>query len=165
MGMLDELLRLKVYRQDKAEMSLARCRLVFAEVMQRMQQAQQSLEDFQRWSAEHESGLYGAMYGRLVRPRDLEHVREDVVMLRVQERSLSESLTKVNTECTQAETAVRESRGVHELAMRSREKFVQLVRVEAEEFALESERKEDLELEDLYTIRRDREDWDEHDDD
>ncbi len=157
--MLDELLRLKVHREGKAEMSLARCRVVLVEATHRTDEAQKSLADFQRWSAEHELGLYGAMYGQLVRLRDLEHLREDVVILRVRERALSESLTKVETERAKADTAVRDSRVVHEQATRSREKFVQLVRTELEELRLESERKEDAELEDLYGILRDREDW------
>ncbi len=159
MTMLDELLHLKVYRENKAEMSLARCRLVLAEATQRTQEAQKSLVDFQHWSAEHELGLYGAMFGRLVRLRDLEHVREDVVILRVKERTLSESLVKIDAERATADTAVRDSRTVHEQATRTREKFVQLVQVEVEDLRLESERKEDSELEDLYAIRRDREDW------
>ncbi len=164
MTMLDQLLRLKVYREDKAEMGLARCRLVRAEVVRRADAARQSLVDYRQWSAEHERGLYGAMYGRLVRLRDLEHLREDVVTLRVEERALDETLTKVEAERVQADTAVHESRVAHEQATRTREKFVQLVRVEAEETRLESERKEDIELEDLYAIRRDRDDWKERDD-
>ncbi len=159
MTMLDELLRLKVYRENKAELGLARCRLVLAEATRRTQEAEKSLEEFRRWSAEHELGLYGAMYRQLVRLRDLEHLREDVVILRVKERGLSESLEKIEAEREKADTAVHDSRKAHEQATRTREKFIQLVQVEVEELRLESERKEDSELEDLYAIRRDREDW------
>ena len=159
MTMLDELLRLKVYREDRAEMSLARCRLVLAEVTKRTDEARETLVSYRRWSAEHELGLYGAIYGSRVRVRDLEYLREDVVILRLRERTLDESLAKVETERVQADSAVRESRAVHERATRTREKFVQLVNVQSEEIRLETERKEEVELEDLYAIRRDREDW------
>jgi type III secretion protein O len=159
MTMLDELLRLKVYRQEKAEMGLARCRFALAEVARRAGESREALTGYQRWSAEHELGLFGALYGRLVRARDLEYLREDVVVLRLKERTLQESLDTVEVEQGQAEVAVRESRAVHEQASRTREKFVQLVSLQSEEIRLETERREDIEMEDLYTIRRDREDW------
>jgi hypothetical protein len=163
--MLNELLRLKVYREDKAEMGLARCRLALAEVTKRTEQARDALTSYQRWSVEQELCLYGALYGHTVRLRDLNYLREDVVILRQKERALGESLAEVETERTQADTAVRDSRVVHDQATRAREKFVQLVKQQSEEIRLESERKEDIELEDLYTIRRDREDWGEGGDD
>ena len=159
MTMLDELLRLKVYREEKAEMGLARCRLALAEVTRRVDAARETLTGYRRWSVEQELGLYGALYRRLVRIRELEHLREDVMVLRLKERTLQESLEKVETEHTQAEAAVRGSRVVHEQASRTRAKFVQLVGVQSEEIRLESERREEVELEDLYAIRRDREDW------
>lgn len=162
--MLDELLELKEYREEKAEMRLARSRLVLAEVTRRTDEARTALVEYRRWSAEHEVGLYGALYGQLVRLRQLEHLREDVVILRMREHSLAESLTKVEGERTQADGAVREARTAHEQATRIREKFVQLVEAQSEEIRLEDERREDLELEDLYAIRRDREDWQENDD-
>ena len=164
MTMLNELLNLKRYRQDKAEMVLVKCRLALAEVSKRKDDAQEALESYQQWSEDHERGMYGAVYGRVVRPRDLENLRLDVVMLRVKERVLNEALTKVETERTQADTAVRDSRVAHERASRTREKFVQLVEAQSEEIRIEAERQEDVEQEDLHSIRRDREDWEERDD-
>jgi type III secretion protein O len=165
MTVLNELLELKRYREDKAEMMLVKCRLALAEVTKRKDQAQDQLVKYQHWSVQHERDMYGAVYGRLVRPRDLEYLREDVVMLRVKERALNEALTKVEGERTQADGAVRESRQVHERATRTREKFVQLVEAESDEIRIEAERKEDVEMEDLNALVRDREDWDEERDD
>ncbi len=166
MTVLDELLGLKMYREGKAEMGLARSRLSLAEVTRRTEEARNALTDYQRWSAEHELSLYGALYKRQVRLRDLEYLREDVVILRVKERALSESVTKVEAERQQADSAVRDARIVHEQATRTREKFVQLVEVQSVEIRLEDERKEDAEIEDLFTGRRgrdDQEDWEGHD--
>ncbi|WP_129781704.1 type III secretion system stalk subunit SctO [Peristeroidobacter soli] len=164
MTVLNELLGLKRYREDKAEMALARSRLALSEVTKRKEEAQRALVSYQQWSETHEREIYGAVYGRIVRPRDLEHLREDVVMLRVKERALNETLTNVEAERTQADTAVRDSRTAHERATRTREKFVQLVEAQSEEIRVEAERKEDVELEDLYSVTRDREDWEERDD-
>ncbi len=164
MTVLDELLSLKVYREDKAEMGLARCRLALAEVTHRTDAAREALASYQHWSADHELSLYGALYGRAVRLRQLEYLREDIGMLRLKERELDESLKSVETERQQADTEVREARGAHEQASRTRQKFVHLVETQSEEIKLETERKEDLEMEDLFTARRDREDWQEPED-
>jgi type III secretion protein O len=164
MTMLNELLELKRYREDKAELAVARCRLALAEVTKRKEGAQEALVSYQRWSETHERDMYGAVYGRVVRPRDLENLRQDVVMLRVKERALNDDLTNVEAERAKADTGVRESRVAHERATRTREKFVQLVDVESEETRIEAERKEDVELEDLHSIARDREDWEERED-
>jgi hypothetical protein len=161
---LDELLRLKVYRESKAEVTLAKCRHVLIDVTRRADEAREALHGYQRWSNEQERSLYDALYGQLVRLRDLERLREDVVMLRMKERALNEGLAKTEAERVQADTATREARAVHELATRTREKFIQLVHAQAEEIRLEDERKEDAEVEDLYAIQRDREDWEVRDD-
>jgi type III secretion protein O len=164
MTMLNELLNLKRYRQDKAEMVLAKSRLALAEVTKRREDAQEALVSYRQWSEDHERDMYGAVYGRVVRPSDLENLRQDVVMLRVKERALDEVLTKVEKERTQADTAVRDSRVEHERASRTREKFVQLVDAQSEEIRIEAERQEDVEQEDLHATRRDREDWEDRDD-
>ncbi len=164
MAVLDELLRLKTYREGKAEMALARCRHILADVTRRTNEAREALASYQRWSAQQEVGLYQAMYGRCVRVRDLEHLREDVAMFRVKERSFTETLSKTEADRSQADTAVRDARGVHELATRAREKFVQLVQIQSEEIRLEDERKEDVEMEDVYAARREREEWEVYDD-
>src|ERR1700683_5041113 len=106
--MLDELLRLKVYREDKAEMNLAKSRFVLAEATRRSDEARETLTQYRRWSGEQEVGLYGSLYGRFVRLRQLEHLREDLVILRMKERTLAESLTKVEGERKQADGAVRD---------------------------------------------------------
>jgi|GEM_PF-2522698 len=162
--MLDELLRLKIHREDKAEMNLSKCRLALAEVNRRTDEARAGLTEYQKWSQEHESGLFGAMYGQRVRVRDLERVREDVLILRLKERSLAEQLAKVEDERQQADVAVSSARGAHEQATRNREKFVQLVAAQAEEIRLEGERKEDLELEETHAALQDRAEWEVSDD-
>ncbi|HLA73556.1 MAG TPA: YscO family type III secretion system apparatus protein, partial [Steroidobacteraceae bacterium] len=81
MTVLNELLELKRYRENKAEMAVVRTRFALAAVTKRKDEAQQELANYQIWSETHEKDMYGAVYGRVVRPRDLEDLRQDVVML------------------------------------------------------------------------------------
>ena len=53
-------------------------------------------------------------------------------------------------------------RAAHKEASRQKSKFVDLSHNHTNELAREAERKEDLELEEVANIKRDREDWDEY---
>jgi type III secretion protein O len=161
MTVLDELLRLKRYREDKAEMLLARRRLELADMRRRAEESQEALDHYRRWSVEHERELYGALYGHTVRPKVLENLRDDVVMLRVKERSLMDEAKRLDADVGQADAAFRDSRAAHQQASRVREKFVQLVLAQSEELRVEAERKEDGELEELYGAPRERDEWEE----
>jgi len=162
--MLNELLRLKRYREDKAEMAVSTCRFGLQEASRYREQAKASLIEYRSWSCEREREMYAEVCRRIVRLRDLEYLKEDVVGLHIKERSLEEQLATAKVKEEQADKALAEARQNHRTASRAREKFVQLVSVQAEEIRLEGERKEDVETEDLYAIRRDREDWEGRDD-
>ena len=126
------------------------------------QQADQTLNDYRVWSDGHERSLYDEVCKRVVRPRDLEWLREDVSALRVKETSLEGELAQAGKQRSTAEDELKQARGVRELATRVREKFVQLVGAEADELRLEAERKEDVETEDSYAGRREHEQEHEH---
>ncbi|THF57267.1 type III secretion system stalk subunit SctO [Pseudothauera rhizosphaerae] len=159
MSMLHELLRLKEHRENKAEMAVSGCRMALAEAVQQEETARGSLVEYRHWSVEQERGMYAAVCRRVVRARDLEWLREDVLMLRVKERDLEDVLHQREKQRDEADHRLQDAREVHRLASRVKEKFIQLVEVQSEEIRLESERKEDVEMEDLYAVRKEREDW------
>lgn len=165
MSILDELLQLKQFRENKAERSVAVCRLMLAEVVGRTERAKQALSKYIGWSRQREADLYAALYGRRVLVRDIERTRDDVLAMRHKERGLRESVTRTEQEREHSEQALRHAREAHESATRIREKFLQLVGLQSEEIRLENERKEDAEMDDLHAVRRDRQEWETHDDD
>ena len=135
--------------------------MAFAEAVRVEQKADRTLNDYRIWSDSHERELYAEVCRRVVRPRELEWLREDVSALRVKETTLECELTQAGKQRGAAEDELKTARNLHELATRAREKFVQLVGAEAEEIRLEAERKEDVETEDGYAARREREQEDE----
>lgn len=152
--MLDELLHLKAWREGKAERALAECRGALAASARMADQAVTSLADYRDWSARHELELFAKVRGRSVRPRDLEHLREDVGALRVREGELEDLRVRAARHRDEAEVAVGEARDAHRTASKAREKFERLAAAAAEEGRREDERREDVETEDRGAIRR-----------
>ena len=154
MGMLDELLHLKAWREGKAERALAERRTALAASDRMASQAVASLADYRDWSARHELELFANVRGRAVRPRDLERLREDVGALRVREGELEDLRQRAARHRDEADAALGQARDAHRTALKAREKFERLAAASAEEGRLEDERREDVETEDRGTIRR-----------
>ena len=157
--MVDELLFIKRFRETKAETELKKSRgdLVLAQQAER--EAEQALDNYVAWAAAQEQSWYADLCSRLVKLREITAVQEDVVGLKAAERDYRETLD-------QRQKAHEVAREQMELSMRrmreaspAREKFVELARNFHLLAAREQERKEELELEELASVRREREDW------
>ena len=159
MTILQELLRLKVHRENKAEMAVSVCRLALAEANRNRDKAQGALADYRRWSVAEESDWYGSICRQVVRVSQIHRLLEDVAELRRKEQELEATLEEFELARRRSETELHEARNGHRFASRAREKFVQLAAARTEELRLESERKEDVETEELYAFRKEREDW------
>lgn len=161
MSIFRELLSIKTFRENKAEMEVRKQRMVLAEALARREQAQAQLDDFRGYALRHEQALFTDLCTRIVRLRDIEAVQTEVVQLRQQERGYESAVdTAVQAEHKESgELDVRKQ--AHAEASRMKQKFVELAQVYADEQIRELERKEDAELEEAAETRRDRADWDE----
>lgn len=164
MTLLAELLRIKEYREDKAELGVIKSRSILAETMRRNDEARDALDRYERWSDERERQLYSGILGRSIKLRELTYLREDVALLKQKKLALSESLNRADAEQTEAQVAADVARDTHEVAARAREKFVQLVQAHSEELRLENERKEDGEIEELTSVRHTGDEGENHED-
>jgi type III secretion protein O len=162
MSVFDELLAIKRFREGQAELAVARQRRRMVEADAAREQAKIALESYQRQAYEHEQAMYGELYQRLVRVREIEQVLESVAQLRAGERDHEAALKKA-VEMLEEETRNLQSRrDDHQQAVRMTGKFVELARVYLDEFLKALEQKEDLEMEEAVTVARDREDWEQH---
>jgi type III secretion protein O len=154
MGVLDELLHLKAWREGKAERALADGRAALAESARMAEQADAALADYRDWSARHEQSLYADVCSRAVRPRELEYLREDVAVLRVREAELDDLRLRAQRRREESEAALGSVREAHRQAVKAREKFERLADLQAEEHRVDAERAEDAEAEDRAPVRR-----------
>jgi len=162
MSMFDELLAIKRFREGQAEIAVAHQRQVLVAAEQELEAANQRLVDYRAWSERRERDMYDDLCSRIVRVREIEDVMQGVADLRGGERQHEAQVQSADDQVRTEEQALTERRETHRLASRMTEKFIELARLHLEAYLLEQERKEDLEMEEAASVRRDREDWEEH---
>lgn len=162
MSVFTELLRIAGFRETKAETAVAAARGVVAKAHEDEDAARRTLQEFLAFSERHEHELYADLCTRLIKLRELEDVQLSVLDLRNGERRREEAVEAARKAVAQAHAALEAAREVHRLAMRMKEKFVELTRSYDEERALEVQRVEDLEMEEVHRVtldREEREEW------
>lgn len=159
MTIFRELLAIKEFREEKAELALRKQRIALQAAIQARDGARQRLEDYRDYAQRQEQEMYADLCRRLVNLRDIEHVQGSVILLRSEERTHEGALDQAETFRLSQETLLDERKVDHQQASRMKEKFVQLAQVHAEQLVRETQRKEDLDLEEAAETRRDREDW------
>ncbi len=159
MTIFKELLAIKRFREEKAELALRRQRIELQAAVQARDGARRQLDDYRVYAQEQEQAMYADLCRRLVNLREIEHVQGSVIVLRGQEREHEGRLEQAEALRESQEHLLEERKSAHQLASRMKEKFVQLAQAHAEQLMREVERKEDHDLEEAAEARRDREDW------
>jgi type III secretion protein O len=158
--MWNELLQLKTFREQKAQTALMRRRLELATAVAALQAAVVKLDQHRRDALQQERVLYSELMQRLVQLRDIEGVQQAVAIMRSIEQQLDAERSQADQLRDSAEQLARTAQAEHQQADRVKEKFVQLVNVHASEVAHAAQRAEDTEMDEVASLRRDREDWD-----
>jgi type III secretion protein O len=161
MSVLRELLSIKAFREDKAEMAVRRQRSLLQDAQDAFDRALRELDAFREWAERRERALFDDLCARTVRLHDIQLVQDMVGEMRGQEHQHVQVRDQAEDQREQEDQALQECKQVHADAAHMKEKFVELVRNHAADALREIERKEDAELEEVTETRRDRADWDE----
>jgi type III secretion protein O len=161
MSIFHELLSIKAFRENKAEMSMRQQRSVLAEAALQRDSAEQRLVQFRELASARERALFDDLCSRIVRLRQIENVQLAVATMRGEERDHEQALEKSEAERNKEAAELEVRKAAHAQALKMKQKFVELAQVYAEEQFRELERKEDAEMEEAAETRRDRSDWDE----
>lgn len=86
MSMFTQLLTIKRFREDKAELAMVRQRVRHAKADADRTEAERRLQEFREEAERKEQALYGDLLSRVVRVRDIENVLQNVAGLRDGER-------------------------------------------------------------------------------
>lgn len=159
MTILRDLLAIKTFRENKAEMAVARQRVVLAEATEALEQARAALDDFRDWAQRRERELFDDLCSRTVRLREIQQVHEAVGEMRTQENHHVQQQDTAQEHRDEEKVELDACKQAHAEASRMKEKFVELARSHAQEVLREIERKEDAEMEEVAELRRDRADW------
>lgn len=164
MNVFGELLAIKRFREDQAELAVTRQRQACAQAEELRDQAVAQLAQFQQWALDHEQSMYQDLCSRLVRVVEIEGVMQEVADLRQGEHDREDQVIQAAKQLDLEADALVQRRETHREASRMVEKFIELARLHADEQMRELERKEDQEMEEAASVTRDHDDWQQHDD-
>lgn len=163
MSMFDQMLAIKRFREQQAELEFMRQRLRRTEAEQETEKAQDRLEKFRDWAREREASMYDDLCERMVRIREIEGVLYEVSQLRKDEDYYESVLQKANDTLERETHVLSERRQAHMQTVRMSNKFVELANDYHEGETQMRNSKEDLELEEVASLVRDRVDWNDND--
>jgi type III secretion protein O len=163
MSIFDELLSIKEFREDQAELGLKKAQNEVTHARREHDELTALLEAFRKQAQEQEAAWYATLCASVVKLRDITDVREDVAMLREGERQRQDKTDKAARVLEQRIEHSKEARACLRQATAVKDKFVDLATSVADEAARELQRKEDLEMEEVSAIRREKQEWSESD--
>lgn len=162
MNMYDEMLSIKRFREQQAEIAVARERQRFVEAQRESEQAQTRLADFRLWAESREQGLYTDLYHRVVQIREIERVLQEVASLRTDEEHHEAAVTRAEENREQAAQALGACRDAHQQTVRMSGKFLELADAHMDSVIRAQNYNEDLEFEEIASLARERFEWDRH---
>lgn len=154
MNVIGDLLRIKEFREDRAEMAVSRARAELEEKTRALERARDELQAFRDECVRRERQLYADLCARLCRLSDINDLTLEIESMRggVNEReekvAAAQQARKVSVE------RLEQAREAHREALRVREKFTELSVQDRAERSVEMARLEDLELEEVSTRPR-----------
>jgi len=160
---INTLLEIKKFREAQAQTKLVKQRTRHARARSERDAAEVDLRTHKVKAKEQEAQWFGDLMGHQVRVHIIESVRAEVGQLTATTHRLSDGLQQAETTLDQEHQAVDVARQGVVRAEQVKEKFVQLVRIYADEAFLQAERAEDLEMEEVASLRRERSEWDQPD--
>ena len=162
MSIFKELLAIKAFREGQAESAMRMQRSIALEASEKREAAEALLSRLLAEGVDKEHRMYRDLCERIVKLRDIENVQQSVAALRARELQQQDNVDAAIRVLDEENQKLDTVRAAHKEASRQKSKFVDLSHNHTNELAREAERKEDLELEEVANIKRDREDWEEY---
>lgn len=161
--MIGQLLRIKSFREKKAETEMLKSRNQLGRAQQEEAQAGQALDAYREHADREERRLYSELCGRVVRLSQITGVQQEVACLRQGELAHADALVAATRAHQDASERFNRSLDGYQRASSARQKFEELLRLESEREDSAHEKKEEAELEELTGRLRDRADHEELD--
>lgn len=153
MDVVKDLLRIKIFREEKAQRELAKARSLLQQADQQLKAAKQASRDFQKESLAREKAMYAELCTRLVLLREIESVRIDVDLMKEKAAQLQQQVQDAESLRSEAAESVEQARAVYSEAVRMREKFDELLRIVDAEKIQQFMHDEELEMEEAAASR------------
>jgi type III secretion protein O len=159
MSIFVELLSIKKFREGQAQVVVQKAEGEVVRARREHDQQQSALEAFRAQARRQEAQWYAELCSGPVKLRAINDVRENVSYLRADERRKEETTGQAERALEGATQRSKAARVDLRRATAVKDKFVELATNVAEEAARELQRKEDAEMEEASSVRRERQEW------
>lgn len=163
MTVFQELLSIKRYREHKAQIELQSRWHKCVQIQQKLDLATQTLHEFKETAKQKEYALYHALYVKPVRIATIDYVLACVTSMQTKAQTLLEKRDAIQRELNDAHRLFVQTRDLHQIASRATEKFIEVTQIRLDADLRENARQEDLEMEEVASMMRERDEWSVHD--
>lgn len=153
MEVINELLRIKIFREQQAERTLQKARIILAEASEKLKKAKVSLEEFTAESLRREKSMYDELCQRLVFLKEIENVLVDIELMKEKSAELRAEVESAELHRKECAGREQEAHKMYIDAVRMREKFDELRNTVLEENEAAIEKFEELEMEESASAR------------
>lgn len=150
--MYDDLLRIKVFREQDAANAVTRQRYIVDKCAQEVEQARAKAVEFGAYRVEKEQQLFDDIKGQAVTMRVIDDMKLRVAALREQEAEFQSEILVAEKQLKGAQQVLEEVHQQHAKRVREHEKFNQFIQIRHEAERLERVRCEENELDEVASI-------------
>lgn len=157
--MLNELIKIKTFRKNKAETDLALQKKNVSVATEALHSAETELARYMLETAHQEKVLFQKIQHQPVKLQTIEEMNQEISLLREGIVEREEIKRDAGTELQVSQKRLKEAKEHYQQTLRVEEKFLSLARIYDQAALREAERLSDLELEEVPITPRRIEEW------
>ena len=154
MDVIKDLVRIKIFREEKAELAMLKAKTKLLSAEEDLDNARKVLRKHKEDCIEREKALYDDICTRIVLLKDINSVTLDIQLMAEETTRLDEIVEKSKEARDVASEELAAAKAVHRDAVQMRQKFTEIKDVIDAEKLAEFMRKEDLEMEEVSSKRQ-----------
>jgi type III secretion protein O len=147
MDILKKLLRIKKYREEKAELELIKARHALYQAEMSLERAKKLAHDHQNKCNQKEKELFDDLYKKIIFLKDLDAVVFKIELMKEEKKKLEENIYEADEKRTTAQDSVSVAKEIYREAIRIREKYSSILNEMNKEEIIENQLTEDREME------------------
>jgi crotonobetainyl-CoA:carnitine CoA-transferase CaiB-like acyl-CoA transferase len=147
--MFDDILKIKVHKEERALSHLEACREKLAMAEQAVMDGQKTLEDYKVFRKEEKVRLFKKVQNEQVSMQKIDQLNRDIAKLKEQELAHIKRLEELRQDVQNAKNALEQARVDHQQAQLAVQKYEEIKSVVDQEKRAERELREEVEQEDL----------------
>lgn len=154
MEVIKDLVRIKIFREEKAELAMLKAKAKLISAEEALDNARKVLRKHKEDCIAREKALYDDLCTRLVLLKDINSVTLDIQLMAEETTRLDEIVEKAKEDRDIASEELAAAKAIHRDAVQMRQKFTEIEDVIDAEKLAELMRKEDSEMEEVPTKRQ-----------